>query len=409
MNGNDRSITRFTMLAHGVFHMYELSIPVFVGAWLGEFGTSPAVIGIVVGVGYALVGLGALPGGFLADTYGSRRLVVAAIVGMSGGFAVVAVAPTLPVVATGLILWGTAASVYHPAALALLSRGVEERGRGFAYHGAAGNVGTVVGPLGVAVGLTFFEWRTVAAMLVVPALVGVGFSRRVSFDETANVDEADSFDQGVAVAARTDRLREHIRKGQTLLTGGFALVFTIIICYGLYYRGVFTFLPDILSGLTIFTPVEVRRWTVDPGQYVYAGLLLVGVVGQYAGGRLIDEYDTVGLLGGSFLALVVISLLFVPASNVGLLPLLVVCGLLGFLVYVVAPIYQATVAEYVPPEIRGTSYGVTYLGVFGVGALGAVAAGSVLTWGRPAVLFALLAAIAGLAVLLTAALRIEYP
>jgi MFS family permease len=214
--------------------------------------------------------------------------VVAAVVGMSGGFAVVAVAPSLPVVATGLLLLGTAASVYHLVALALLSRGVGERRRGFTYHGVAGSVGTVVGPLGVAVRLTFFEWRTVAAMLVVPALVGVA--------------------------------------------------------------------------------------------------------GQYAGGRLIDEYDTVRLLDGSFLALVVISLSFVPASNTSILPLLVVCGLLGFAVYGVAPIYQATVAEYVPSEIRGTLYGVTYLSIFGVGALGAVVAGSVLTWARPAVLFALLAA-----------------
>jgi MFS family permease len=79
--------------------------------------------------------------------------------------------------------------------------------------------------------------------------------------------------------------------------------------------------------------------------------------------------------------------------------MLAMAALLGFALFVVQPFYQATVAEYSPPETRGLSYGFTYLGVFGVGALGASIAGAVLTYYSPPVLFAVFAALAGLAAL----------
>ena len=60
---NDRSITGFTMLAHGIFHTYELSIPIFIVIWLDVFDVSPFVLGIVFSIGYGLIGVGAIPSG----------------------------------------------------------------------------------------------------------------------------------------------------------------------------------------------------------------------------------------------------------------------------------------------------------------------------------------------------------
>lgn len=398
MNANDRAITGFTMLAHALFHTYELSIPVFVVAWLDVFDVTPAVMGLVVGTGYALVGVGALPSGVLSDRFESRRLVVGALLGMAAGFAVLTLAPNVYVVALALALWGAAASVYHPAGLALLSRGTAERGSAFAYHGAAGNVGTVVGPLLAAVGLAFLDWRVVTGLFVLPALVGAALALRLDFDETAGVDAEEAVEaDGGTSERRIDDLGDLWAESRALFTGGFVLVFAVIMCYGLYYRGVLTFLPDVLGGLAMLAPVDLFGTTFHPGQYVYAGLLLVGVFGQYTGGRLSDQYDTVRLLVATFAALVVASLLFVPASNAGLLPLLGVCVLLGFLVYVVAPVYQATVADYVHADVHGLSYGYTYLGMFGVGAAGAALAGAVLTWTGTATLFLVLAGVIALA------------
>lgn len=166
MNENDRRITAFVMLGHAMFHTYELAIPIFAAIWLDAFGTPEAVLGVVLGSSYALTGVGALPSGIFADRFSSKRLIVACLVGMGGAFALVSVATNVVIVAVALLLWGAAASLYHPAGLALISRGDRARGTAFAYHGAAGNVGVATGPLLAAVLLVFLGWRTVAIVLV---------------------------------------------------------------------------------------------------------------------------------------------------------------------------------------------------------------------------------------------------
>lgn len=160
-----------------------------------------------------------------------------------------------------------------------------------------------------------------------------------------------------------------------------------------------TFLPEILSGVAALEPVTVFDRTVSPSQYVYAGLLTVGVGGQYAGGRLTELVEIEYALLGAFALLAVGALVFVPAATAGLFPLLAVCLLLGFTIYVTAPVYQAIIAEYAPDDTHGLSYGYNYLGMFGVGALGAPLAGAALSYANTSVLFVVLAGIVALAAL----------
>ena len=114
------------MIGHLMFHTYELVIPIFIVSWLQDFSTTPAFLGILVGVSYALTGIGALPSGILADQFSSKRLIILCLIGMEISFVVISVAPNLLVLSAALLLWGAAASIYHPVALALISRGVKE-------------------------------------------------------------------------------------------------------------------------------------------------------------------------------------------------------------------------------------------------------------------------------------------
>ncbi len=383
MERNDYRIVQFTMIGHATFHVYELTIPLFVVIWLDVFDVSPAVLGAVVAVGYGLIGLGALPSGALADRYGSKRLVVASMAGMGGGFVLIAVAPSLPLLGVALVLWGAAASLYHPAGLSLITRGAKRRGTALAYHGAAGNVGTALGPLAAAVALTFLDWRLVATLFALPALVGVLAASRLTFDETAATDPAD----GDAL----DGLGEFVERTRLLFVGSFVVVFVIAMLAGTYYRGVFTFLPGVLAELPVFEPVAFAGETFEPSQYAYAGLLLVGAVGQYAGGRVSDARSPERAIVGVFALLVLVSLAFPVASRAGLLATLVACGALGFFIYMEAPIHQALIGKYARADVHGLSFGYAYLGVFGIGAAGASIAGIALTVGGTALLFAVLA------------------
>jgi MFS family permease len=436
VNSNDRAITALASLAHGAVHTYEMTVPLFVVVWLTEFDAIPlgvasvdvttATVGVVVTLGYGLFGLGALPGGILVDRVGSRRLISACLLGMGLSYVLLGLAPNMLVVAAALVLWGVAASVYHPAGLSLISKGVSERGTGLAYHGVAGNLGIGLGPLAAAVMLLFVEWRTVALALGAPAVLAAIYAARADFDETAAVADSETAadgegpgdgetaaDGGSKATSGVDDLGEFIAESRLLFAGGFALVFVVVMCSGLYYRGVLTFLPELLRDLPGFDPVPVDALLPEslrsalgvesgtgrplrPQDYFYSGLLLVGVVGQYVGGKLTDRVPLGYGLAGAFGTLAVLAVLFVPVSGMGLGPLMVLGALLGAFLFVVQPMYQATVAEYTPSGTRGLSYGFTYLGVFGVGALGGTIAGGILAVANPTALFLVLAGIAAL-------------
>jgi len=113
--------------------------------------------------------------------------------------------------------------------------------------------------------------------------------------------------------------------------------------------------------------------------YLYVGLLAVGIAGQYVGGKLSDRIAPTNGLVVVFGSLAVVAALFVPVASTGLLSLLLISALLGFLLFALQPLYQSTIAEYSPPNDRGLSYGYTYLASFGVGAAGAAISGYLLS------------------------------
>ena len=381
MDGNDRAIVSFTAVSHALVHTYELSIPILLVVWLTEFSVTTAVFGTVVAVGYGLFGAGALPGGVLVDRYGSARLITVSLAGMGLSFLLLSAAPGVPTIAVALALWGISASVYHPAGLSLISKGVEQRGTGFAYHGMAGNVGIAGGPLLTALLLLVAEWRLVAAALVVPAALAVGYALTAEFDETAAVD-ADATDGGRDATT----LKGFVADSRALFTLGFGLAMLIVMTNGLFYRGTLTFLPDVLGGylppvgdvIRLFEPDSPLAAEFDLAFYLYSGLLTVGIAGQYVGGRLTDRIAPTAGLAAVMAGLTVVAVLFVPAAEAGVGSLLLVSAALGLLLFALQPLYQATIADHSPPDGRGLSYGYTYLCSFGVGAAGAAVSGYLL-------------------------------
>lgn len=421
MDRNDRSIIGLVMVGHALVHTYEMTLPLFLIDWLSEFeqislgfaqvDVTTATLGVIVTIAYGLFGLGAVPGGLLVDRLGSRRLITGCLLGMGSAYLLLGLAPNLVVITLALVVWGVAASVYHPAGLSLISKGITERGTGFAYHGIAGNLGIGLGPLLAAVLLLFMGWRSVALVFAIPALLATVYAFRASFDETAAVGEEPVADGGTDSRGSVQSFAEFVAESKRLFAGGFLLVFVAVICSGLYYRGILTFLPELLKGLPGFEPVPITAVvpdalqgllgieagsarTIDPQDYFYSGILIIGVVGQYVGGKLTDRLQVEYGLGVAFAVLAFLALAFVPVSTMGLVPMLGLGVFLGAFLFVVQPLYQATVAEYSPPGTRGVSYGYTYLGVFGIGAIGGGIAGAILAYANGTTLFLTLAGIA---------------
>lgn len=369
-------------------HTYELSIPILVAIWLVEFPVSTAVLGAVVSIGYALFGIGALPGGILTDRFGSRTLIVGCLIGMGLSFLFLSFATGILTIAFALAVWGMAASVYHPAGLSLISKGVDNRGSAFAYHGMAGNIGIAFGPLVTALLLLTLDWRMATRLLAVPTAIVIGYALTVEFDETAAVSVDGGTDRSESTTdSATRSLFRFITDSRALFTTGFALAMVIVMMNGLFYRGMLTFLPDVLD--QFLPPIQDYIQLFDPdspiaeeftlSSYVYVGLLTIGISGQYVGGKLSDRISSTTGLAIVFGALVVVAIAFVPAARGGLSTLLIVSALLGFFLFALQPLYQATIADHSPPGDRGLSYGYTYLMSFGIGAAGAAIAGLLLS------------------------------
>ena len=401
MDGNDRSIAVFTMLGHGLVHWFEMSIPIFLVAWRGAFDVSLVLVGLVVALGYAPFGLGSLPGGMLADRFGARRVVLACFVGMTGSFVLVAAANSMPTIAAALVLWGTAASVYHPAGNSLISTGATRRGTVFAYHGMAGNIGLALGPFTTATLLVFFDWSIVAVLVALPGVLALVYAWRVEFDPTAATDETD------AGAGTPLTLPTFLANSRRLFATGFLVVFALVTFEGLFYRGVLTYLPEILQDLDAIQTITAGGLEgIEPGDYIFVSLLVVGIVGQYVGGKLTERVAVERGLVAIFGVLAALVVAFVPVAALGLGPLLVLCGLLGFFLFAIQPFYQVAVALYTPADTRGLSYGYTFLAEFGFGATSVAVGGFVLggyTLGAFLLVLASFAVVAGgLAALLVA-------
>ena len=415
MDPAERRIVAFTAGSHGLVHTYELSIPILLTVWIAEFSTTAAALGLVSTIGYGLFGVGALPGGIVVDRFGSKPVILACLAGMAGSFLLVSVAPNLVALALAVGVWGVTASVYHPAGLSLLSKSVDQRGTALGYHGIGGNLGIALGPLATALLLLAFDWRIVAAALTLPAVVVAAYGITVDVDAAlpdpaaadGGSEEADAAGSGgakgeVSLSTIADDTR-------VLLAGGFLIVFAFVTFSGLYYRTFLTFLPDLLGDvlgglidIQLIDPESPYAEEFDVARYLYVAILTVGVFGQYLGGRIADRMPPERGLIVLMSVLAALALLFVPASG-GTATFLAVSLALGVALFTVQPLSQATVAAYSPSEARGISFGYTYLGIFGVGSLGAALAGTVLTRAGPHELFLVLAGIAALGALSAAA------
>lgn len=394
MNPNDRTVVFFAGSTHAIVHTFELSIPILVVVWLLEFSVSTATLGFAVAVGYGLFGLGALPGGVLADRYGSRTLILGCLAGMSIAFLLLSFATGVVAIGTALAVWGIGASVYHPAGLSLISTAVEDRGSALAYHGMAGNVGIAAGPLLTALLLVAFDWRVAVRVLVVPAVATLLFALWSNADEYRAVGvDSDTKSQPV------ESVSGFVTHSRSLCTTGFALAMFVVLINGLFYRASVTFLPEVLGDLypsaTAFSSLfgsgsPVTR-EFDFAFYLYAFLLLVGTGGQYVSGRLSERINPRIGLAVVFGCLAGVTAGFVPAARLGVVPLLAVCGLFGFLLFALQPLYQTVIAEESPSGLRGLSYGYTYLVSFGVGAAGAALSGYLLSVTAPDTTFLILA------------------
>src|SRR6059058_3950934 len=113
-------------------------------------GAIRAVVGLLAATTYACFGFSSVPFGFLADRRSPTRLLMLSAGGIAVSLGSLGLSPNLPWLALSLAGLGLSSGIYHPTALAAISRSVQAQGAAMGWHGMGGSLGIALGPAFVA-------------------------------------------------------------------------------------------------------------------------------------------------------------------------------------------------------------------------------------------------------------------
>jgi FSR family fosmidomycin resistance protein-like MFS transporter len=160
-------------VGHLIEHWYEGAFWIFLAVASKELGLSFAEAGLLASARSLLGAFGHLGAGAVSDVLGRPMLLLTGCLAWLGlSFCLLGIAPGYLVLIVLAGALGMGAGLWHPPAMAILSRQFPER-RGFVLsaHELAGNIGTSLTPTVIGVALTMFEWRAVLLAQLIPGAV----------------------------------------------------------------------------------------------------------------------------------------------------------------------------------------------------------------------------------------------
>ncbi len=363
MNGPTLRLVLLVSCCHALVHVYEHSFATVEQLVANDFGVGTEITGAIGSTLRLPFGLFALGAGWLADRFGSKRLLLIYLAGCSGACLAAFFSAYLGLLFAAMFSLGTFASVYHPAGTALISLHTTPANRTMAlgYHGILGSAGIAAGPLLAAVVLgAGADWRGFFLFLTVPGiLLGVLLHFRLHHEsENLSLEGITELVGGVAVDPEDGA---H--------WSAFGLLLALGSMAGFVYAAILTFLPRYLDGAGFqflgLPPESIRN-------YLTAGVMMLGIVGQYTAGRFARAHLLEPLLAAALFAAAPCVLWMGLADGAARLW---AAALFAPFFFMHQPLFNSLVAKYVPRRRRSLCYGLTFTLGFGVGSLGPVFAG----------------------------------
>lgn len=328
-------------------------------------------------------GLFAFFAGWLADRLGARRMLVAFLLGCAITAVIVFSADTLWLMYLGLFTMGVFLSIYHPAGVGLISLSTTQHNRPMAlgYHGMIGATGTALAPLLVALAIDCgASWRQyylilsgVAILLLVlmmwrlPKLMAESIAANEA-DEQALKNKPSPPEEEIILDDYPSETVEEIHPEDRTHWLSYAMLITTVALAGIVYAAICNFLPRYLFGIEGVDSKSVAN-------YLAAGVLFLGVLGQLVGGFVAKPHTLERLMIVSFLTAAVF--VYWMGTAQGWWRLAAV-GLFSPIFFMHQPVFNSLVAKYTPRHRRSFCYGLSFTLGFGVGSIGPTFAGEML-------------------------------
>ena len=294
--------------------------------------------------GALLVGLGAVPAGWLGDRWSASGMMVVYFIGMGAASIVCGLVDGKTAMFIGLAAIGLFGSIYHPVGIAWLVRNAVKRGRALGINGIFGNVGIAAAGLVAGAMIDVFGWR---AAFIVPGIVCVA----------TGVVLLVCIRLGIVEEGAGDRVKDPPPSRGDMLRVFAVLLFTML-CMGLIFHATQAALPKVfdLRLRDIAGEGAFGIGAIVAAVYVVAGLM------QVIGGLMADRYSLKAIYLGAFLFQVP-----VLAAIAGLagLPLILLAMITAMLSTAPLPAENMLLARYTPAHHRNLAFGVKFVLAFG--------------------------------------------
>lgn len=300
-------------------------------------------------LGALLIGLGAIPFGWLSDRWSRSSMMVIMFLGMGISSIICGLSSTKAELFIGLSILGLSCSIYHPVGIAWVVNSSKKRGRALGINGIFGGVGIGSGAFIAGFLLKFYSWNLT---FILPGLISIIlgcllflliFFNKISFANVKSVyiNQKNSTNNIVAIAI-------------IMLFSMFGL--------GLVFQIMQTSLPKVFD-------IRLDDYsTFQIGSTIGIIYLISGLM-TFFGGMLADKFSLkkiyiIGLFGQ-------IPCYFAIAYFSGI-PLIFVCLAAAMFNSSILPAENILLSKFTPEHHHGFIYGCKFIIAFGSGPLAVI-------------------------------------
>lgn len=336
-------VQAFSALGHLYVHLFTAFYAVMVLALERDWGLPYAELIALWTLPSVLVGVGAIPAGWLADRWSANGMMAVFFIGIGASSIVCGFAETRVGLIIGLSGIGLFASIYHPVGIPWLVRNAVARGKALGFNGIFGSAGVAVGSFATGLLIDLAGWR-VAFML--PGMVAIATGIVFAFLARAGRIPDGAIAHCEPAASRGDMVR------------AFLVLLVTMLISGIVFQAMQTAAPKLFEDRL---PWLAEFGTMGIGTLVGAVYLAAGVI-QLVGGHLADRFPLkpVYVLG----LMLQVPLLYGVAVFGGA-PLLVVVMLNVVVSSAILPAESMMLARFAPQKHHSLSFGIKYVFAFG--------------------------------------------
>lgn len=370
----------FACLGHALMHLFAAFYFIIVLSLERHWGLPYHQVVELWGLGSLLIGLAALPAGWLGDRWSAPGMMVVMFLGMGAASVFCGLVSGPRGMLLGLAGLGLFAAIYHPVGVAWVVRSATARGKALGINGIFGSVGVAAAGLVAGTLIELGGWR---AAFIVPGLISLGSGLalwwllwRGRIRDVPAVAETD------ADTSSRERVRAFL-----------VLVLTMLLM-GLIYQSTQAALPKLFS-----QRLHTGAWQV--GLLVALVYAVAGVM-QIVGGHLADRLPLKRVYLGGLLVQAPVLALVAHASGA---PLVLAATMAAFLNAATLPAENLLIARFAPARHRSLAYAVKFVLAFSIAPVAVLLVARVeFLTGEFFWLFLPLAAVAVLGVLVATAL-----